>query len=482
MREAPLHVVVLAAGKGRRMRSALPKPLLPLAGRPLILHVLEAAEALAPAAIHLVHARAGEERLRALLGDRPRLSWVLQHPPLGTGDAVRQALPSIPPSARVLVLLGDVPTIDAAMLRPLVDARPDPAILIAQPAEPAGYGRVLFDQAGGVRAVVEERDAAPETLASPWVNTGILAAEAEDLRRWLARVEPRNAQGEYYLTDVFALAAAEGRPARAFPTSDAIAGLGVNDAAQLARLERAWQRRQAEALLEQGVRLADPARFDLRGRLRAGQDVEIDVDVILEGELELGDGVRIGPFCRLRDCRLAAGSEVLAHCDLEGVQTEGPCRIGPFARLRPGTRIAPGVHIGNFVEVKNSALGPGVKANHLAYLGDAEVGEGSNIGAGTITCNYDGREKHRTTIGARAFIGSNCSLVAPLVIGEEATIGAGSVVTRDAPPRALTVARAPQRSIPGWRRRARPLRPAPAAAGFEGRDAGRAAPGEDEPA
>lgn len=452
MREGPLHIVVLAAGKGRRMRSALPKPLLRLAGRPLIVHVLEVAETLNPAGIHLVYGRASEAPLRAVLGARSGLHWVLQDPPLGTGHAVRTALPSIPHDARVLVLLADVPTIEETQLRLLVEARGELAVLVARPEDATGYGRVLFAADGRVRAVVEARDASAEALASPWVNTGILAAEAEDLARWLARVDARNAQGEYYLTDIFALAAAEGRPARAFEATGPLAGLGVNDAAELARLERAWQRRQAERLLAQGVRLADPARFDLRGRLQAGQDVEIDVDVVLEGEVVLGDGVRIGPFCRLRDCRLAAGSEVLAHCDLEGVISEGPCRIGPFARLRPGTRLAAGVHVGNFVEVKNSELGPGVKANHLAYLGDAEVGENSNIGAGTITCNYDGIQKHRTVIGARAFVGSNCSLVAPLVIGAEATIGAGSVVTKDAPAGALTIARAPQRSILGWRR------------------------------
>lgn len=480
MRQVPLHVVVLAAGKGRRMRSALPKPLLPLAGRPLLLHVLEAAEALAPAAIHLVHGREGEARVRAILPDRAGLSWVLQDPPLGTGHAVLAALPSIPDDARVLVLLGDVPTVWPELLRPLVDAREPLAVLVARPADPGGYGRVLFDAEGRVRAVVEARDAGPEALASPWVNTGILAAEAGALRRWLARLRPDNAQGEYYLTEVFAIAAGEGRSALAFPAPDPLAGIGVNDPAELARLERAWQRRQAEALLEQGVRLADPGRFDLRGRLRAGQDVEIDVDVILEGEVELGDGVRIGPFCRLRDCRLAEGTEVLAHCDLEGVETEGPCRIGPFARLRPGTCLGAGVQLGNFVEVKNSTLGPGVKANHLAYLGDAEVGEGSNIGAGAITCNYDGVSKHRTVIGRRAFVGSNCSLVAPLKIGEEATIGAGSVLTKDAPPGALTVARAPQRSIPGWRRR--PRRAPLEAEGRGGENAGAAEPGDDESA
>lgn len=458
MRDRPLHVVVLAAGQGRRMRSALPKPLLPLAGRPLLLHVLEAAATLSPSAIHLVHGRAGEAPLRAAVGDRPGLFWVLQDPPLGTGHAVQVALPSVPGNARVLVLLGDVPTVWPELLEPLVEAEDPLAVLIARPADPGGYGRVLLDGDGRVRAVVEARDAGPEALASPWVNTGIIAASAGELSRWLTRLEPRNAQGEYYLTDVFALAWAEGRPARAFTTEDPLAGRGVNDAAELASLERAWQRRQAEHLLEQGVRLADPSRFDLRGRLKAGRDVEIDVDVILEGEIELGDGVRIGPFSRLRDCRLAAGSEVLAHCDLEGVVSEGACRIGPFARLRPVTRLAAGVQVGNFVEIKNSALAAGVKANHLSYLGDASIGEGSNIGAGTITCNYDGLSKHRTVIGARAFVGSNCSLVAPIAIGEEATIGAGSVLTKDAPAHALTLARAPQRSIPGWRRAARPRR------------------------
>jgi bifunctional UDP-N-acetylglucosamine pyrophosphorylase/glucosamine-1-phosphate N-acetyltransferase len=325
-------------------------------------------------------------------------------------------------------------------------------VLAAELADPTGYGRLVLDATGHVGAIVEQKDADEETRRIRLINTGIIAADAAKLRAWLGRLENRNAQGEYYLTDVFAMAAKEFASADFVTVADPIETEGANDAWQLAKLERAYQRRCARALAEQGVRFADPSRFDQRGEAIVGRDVEIDVDVVLEGRVVLGDGVRIGPFCRLRDAVLGANVVVHAHCDLEGVATGDACSIGPFARLRPGTLLAGHVHIGNFVETKKATLGPGSKANHLAYLGDAEIGAKVNIGAGTITCNYDGVNKFVTRIEDGAFIGSNSSLVAPVAIGSNATIGAGSVIGKNAPAEQLTVARARQVTVPGWRR------------------------------
>jgi len=451
-----LHVVILAAGAGTRMRSDLPKVLHRIAGRPMLAHVIASARALSPAAVHVVHGHGGEA-VRAAFAGQDDLRWVKQARQLGTGHAVAQALPAIPDDARVLVLYGDVPLIGVPTLQALVAAAAEGAAVLAdEPADPRGYGRIMLDAQGRVAAIVEERDADPAQRAIRLVNTGLVCAGAADLRRWLARVGNGNAQGEYYLTDIFALAAGEGRPAACVRCLEPGEAEGANEPWQLAQLERRYQLRQARALCGAGVRLADPARLDVRGTVRAGRDVEIDIDVILEGEVELGDGVRIGPFCRLRDVRLAAGSEIRAHSDLEGVVAEGAVMVGPYARLRPGTVLAAGVHIGNFVETKAARLGEGSKANHLSYLGDAEIGSGVNIGAGTITCNYDGASKHRTEIGDRAFIGSNSALVAPVRIGADATIGAGSVITKDAPPGELTVARARQATIPGFKRPKKP--------------------------
>jgi len=303
-----------------------------------------------------------------------------------------------------------------------------------------------------VRAIVEEKDCSPEQRAITTINTGIIAADARKLRGWVGRLDNRNAQGEFYLTDIFAQAAAENVPALLVECSDEREAFGANDPWQLAQLERYFRERAARMICAQGVRLADPARFDLRGTLRCGRDVEIDVDAIFEGDVELGDGVRVGPFCRIANSRLGAGTEVRAHCDIDGAATHGACTIGPFARLRPGTELAPGAHVGNFVEMKNATLGTGSKANHLTYLGDTAVGTGVNIGAGTITCNYDGVNKHRTIIEDGAFIGSNASLVAPVTIGKDATIGAGSTISGAAPAGELTVARARQTTVPGWKR------------------------------
>ena len=448
---APLHVVILAAGEGKRMKSSLPKVLQPIAARPMLAHVVEVARTLQPAAIHVVHGHGGEQVREAFAG-QPDLQWALQARQLGTGHAVQQALPAVPDDARVLVLYGDVPLITAATLQRLLAAPGALAVLAAEPADPAGYGRIVRDAEGHVARIVEQKDASDDERAIGIINTGVIVADAAALRRWLAALRNDNAQGEYYLTDVFAQAAAEFSPAEIVIVDDALETEGANDPWQLAQLERAFQLRAVRALCAQGVRFADPARVDIRGTVTTGRDVEIDVDVVLEGEIMLGDNVRIGPFCRLRDVALAAGTLVRAHCDLEGARTEGAATIGPFARLRPGTLLADGVHVGNFVETKNAVLGTGSKANHLAYLGDAQVGDKVNIGAGTITCNYDGVNKSRTTIGDGAFIGSNSSLVAPVTIGSDATIGAGSVITKNAPEGKLTIARGRQETLSGWQR------------------------------
>ncbi|MGN2253152.1 bifunctional UDP-N-acetylglucosamine diphosphorylase/glucosamine-1-phosphate N-acetyltransferase GlmU [Frateuria sp. GZRe12] len=450
MPASPLHVVILAAGEGKRMRSRKPKVLMPLAGKPLLGHVLATARALSPSTIHVVYGHAGEQVHTAFAAD-PDIGWVEQAERLGTGHAVAQALAHIPDGARVLVLYGDVPLLRADTLAPLVAA--DGLALLATVLDnPFGYGRVQRDAEGRVAGVVEEKDADAAQRAIRLVNTGILAGDAVALRGWIGRLERNNAQGEYYLTDVFAMAAAEGRPAACVECPDPVEAAGANNPLQLTELEDHHRRRATRELLLAGVRMADPARLDVRGQVHAGMDVELDIDVLLEGRVALGDEVHVGPFVRLKDVQLAAGTAVLAHCDLEGVITHGPCTIGPFARLRPGTELAAGVHIGNFVETKQASLGEGSKANHLTYLGDASIGAGVNVGAGTITCNYDGANKHLTRIEDGAFIGSNSALVAPVTIGSNATIGAGSVITKDAPEGELTVGRARQQMISGYKR------------------------------
>ncbi|MBS0432743.1 MAG: bifunctional UDP-N-acetylglucosamine diphosphorylase/glucosamine-1-phosphate N-acetyltransferase GlmU [Proteobacteria bacterium] len=447
----PLHVIILAAGEGKRMKSALPKVLLPLAGRPLLAHVLNVARLLRPAAIHIVYGHRGDQ-VREAFAAWQDLQWVHQPQQRGTGDAVRLAMANVPERVRVLVLYGDVPLLRAETLRTLVESDASLALLTTDLADPSGYGRVLRDGLGRVRAVVEEKDADGEQRNIHTINTGVLAADAQRLRVWVGNLSDDNAQRELYLTDVFVQAAEENEPALAVPLADPVEAFGANDPWQLAQLESHLRARRARELMLAGLRINDPARFDARGRVSHGRDVEIDVDVILEGEVTLGDDVRIGPFCRLRNVCLAAGTEVLAHCDLDGVTTHGPCRIGPFARLRPGTELAAGAHVGNFVETKQARLGEGAKANHLTYLGDAVVGARVNIGAGTITCNYDGVNKHVTVIEDGAFIGSNSSLVAPVTVGANATIGAGSAISLDAPSGELTLARARQVTLPGWQR------------------------------
>ena len=451
MTDAPLHVVILAAGEGKRMKSRTPKVLQKIAGRPMLAHAIDAARALTPAGIHVVYGHGGEQ-VREAFADQADLQWAEQRERLGTGHAVQQVIDQIPDGARVLVLYGDVPLITPDTLRHLLAKEARLTVLVADLDNPTGYGRIVRDAEGNVGAIVEEKDADAEIRRINTINTGILAADGNALKSWLANLSNENAQGEYYLTDVFAQAAHEYTAAEMVHVADPMETEGANDPWQLAQLERAFQRREVKALCVQGIRFADTARVDVRGTVRAESDVEVDVDVIFEGEVVLGEGVKIGPFCRLKDVVLGPGTEVRAHSDLEGARTQGAVMIGPFARLRPGTVLADGVHIGNFVEVKKSVLGVSSKANHLSYIGDAEVGAGVNIGAGTITCNYDGVNKSTTVIADGAFIGSNSALVAPVKIGAGATIGAGSVITKDAPEDALTVARGRQQTLEGWRR------------------------------
>ncbi len=448
---APLHVIVLAAGEGKRMKSALPKVLQQIAGLPMLGHVIASARALSPAGIHVVYGHGGDQ-VRAAFESQPDLHWSEQAQQLGTGHAVQQAMPNVAEDARVLVLYGDVPLIRSETLQRLLAAPGRLAVLAAELADPTGYGRIVRDAQGRVAAIIEHKDADADTRRIRIVNSGIIAADANALVPWLQRLSSDNAQGEYYLTDIFAMAADEFVPAEIVAVEDPVETEGANDSWQLAQLECAFQLRAVRALCVAGARFADVHRVDVRGEVIVGRDVEIDVNVIFEGRVVLGDGVRIGPFCRLKNTELAAGTEVRAHCDLEGAKTDGAAIIGPFARLRPGTVLAHGVHIGNFVEIKNTTIAIGSKANHLTYLGDAVIGAGVNVGAGTITCNYDGANKFTTTIEDGAFIGSNSALVAPVRIGKDATIGAGSVISIDAPDGKLTVARARQVTLDGWKR------------------------------
>jgi bifunctional UDP-N-acetylglucosamine pyrophosphorylase / glucosamine-1-phosphate N-acetyltransferase len=447
----PIDVVVLAAGQGKRMRSELPKVLHPLAGRPLLAHVLDAARALKPRRVFVVHGH-GAERVQAAFSAVAGIEWVLQAEQLGTGHALLQALPRAAPDAQVVVLNGDVPLARAESLRELVAAAGKGlAILTSDLTDATGYGRVVRDARGRVRRIVEEKDAsAKEKRIREWYS-GALAAPARALGAWLAKVGNKNAQKEYYLTDAIAIAAAAGASVSAVKAVDPWEVAGVNSKAELAALERVLREREARRLLEAGVTLADPARIDVRGALECGRDVSIDVNCVFEGQVRLGDGVRIGPNCVLRDVSIAAGTEVFGFCLLDNSEVGAKCRIGPYARLRPGASLAEEVHIGNFVEVKASRFGARSKANHLAYIGDAEVGARVNIGAGTITCNYDGAQKHRTVIEDECFIGSDATLVAPVRIARGSYIGAGSTISKDTPAGQLTVARAKQVSLPGWK-------------------------------
>ncbi len=451
----PLSVVILAAGQGKRMTSDLPKVLQPLAGRPLLAHVIDTARSLKPTAIHVVYGHGGE-RVPEAIPDAG-ISWVLQAEQLGTGHAVLQAMPAIPDDHTVLVLYGDVPLVRAATLSDLTRraGASSLALLTAVLPDPAGYGRVIRDTTGRVARVVEHKDANHKELAIAEVNTGLLAAPAGKLRRWLSALGRDNAQGEYYLPDCIAAAVRDGVAVEAVVAASATEVLGVNDKLQLAEVEAARRRERATELMRAGVTIVDPARVDIRGEVHCGRDVVLEINVILEGKVRLGDRARIGPGSVLRDCEIGADTEVRANCVIEGATTGARCVVGPFARLRPGTRLADEVHIGNFVEVKNTELGPGSKANHLTYLGDTTIGSRVNVGAGTVTCNYDGVDKHRTTIGDGAFIGSGTMLVAPVTVGADATIGAGSTITKPAPAGKLTLERSRQETLDGWKRPSR---------------------------
>lgn len=448
----PLEVVILAAGKGTRMYAKRPKVLHALAHQSLVEHVLDTAEALGAARVHVVYGHGGDAVPEALAGRGVTLA--LQAEQLGTGHAVAQAMSGVDDGSTVLVLYGDVPLITADTLQPLVAAanRGALALLTAVLADAASYGRIVRDAAGQVQSIVERKDATDEQIKIREINTGFMAAPAKQFRAWLSRLSNDNAQGEYYLTDVVSMAAGEGVPVQAVIAADEDEIMGVNNKAELAHLERAYQHRQAAAFMAQGLMLRDPARFDVRGEFQFGQDVEIDVNVLIEGRVELGDDVRIGPNCLLRNVSIAAGTEILGNCVIEDATIGQACRVGPFARIRPETRIADHAHIGNFVEIKKSQIGNGSKVNHLAYIGDTTMGERVNVGAGAITCNYDGAYKHKTIIGDDVFVGSDCQLVAPVEIGAGATIGAGTTVTKDAPAGTLTISRSPQKSINGWQR------------------------------
>jgi len=447
---APLSVVILAAGQGKRMKSDLPKVLQPLAGRPLLAHVLDTARQLKPAALHVVYGHGGEQVRAAFAGEK--LEWALQAEQRGTGHALQQAMPAIPDSHRVLVLYGDVPLLQAATLEALLALRAPAALLTAKLEDPTGYGRVLRDARGRVRGIVEEKDASAAQRRVREVNTGVMVLPAAALKRWLGALRSDNAQGEYYLTDVIGMAAKQRIVVAPLAATSETEVLGVNDRLQLAQLEAALRATRAAAAMRAGATLADPARFDQRGELVLGRDVFIDVNAVFEGRVELGDRVHVGAGCVLRDVSIAAGTKLHPHCVLEQAVIGRDCIVGPFARIRPGARLEDGVHIGNYVEVKNSTLGPGSKANHLSYVGDATIGRNVNVGAGTICCNYDGVNKSRTEIGDGAFIGSGSMLVAPVTIGAEATIGAGSTITREAPAGKLTLARGRQVTIEGWKR------------------------------
>jgi bifunctional UDP-N-acetylglucosamine pyrophosphorylase/glucosamine-1-phosphate N-acetyltransferase len=451
----PLTVVILAAGQGKRMNSDLPKVLQPLAGRPLLQHVVGCARALDPAAIHVVYGHGGE-RVPAAFAGQP-LEWVLQAEQHGTGHALAQAMPGVPDDHQLLVLYGDVPLVRASTLRALL-ARAAPrtlALVSVELDDPTGYGRVLRDHAGSVYRIVEQRDATRKELAVTECNTGLMAAPAAAFKRWLGNVSNENAQREYYLTDVIALAVRDGFKVEAVVAPTATEVLGVNDKLQLAELEAEHRRLRARELLQQGATLLDPARLDVRGSVMLGRDVVIDVNVVLEGKIVLGDRVRIGAGCVLRDVTVGADTVLHPHCVLEGASIAEHCSVGPFARLRRGTELARESHVGNFVELKNTQLGEGSKANHLTYLGDASIGKAVNVGAGTITCNYDGVNKWPTVIEDGAFIGSGAMLVAPVTIGARATIGAGSTITRSAPRETLSLERGRQQAVPAWQRPAR---------------------------
>jgi len=449
---SPLHVVILAAGQGSRMKSALPKVLHAVAGRPMLHHVIGTAHQLGAETIHTVIGH-GADQVRTVTPDSS-VNWVEQSEQLGTGHAVAQALPDLPDDARVLVLYGDVPLTRVETLQSMVNDLDDQTLglLTVTLEDPQGYGRIVRDADGRVTSIVEQKDASEGQRAIREVNTGILAVSAKHLKTWLPTLSNANAQGEYYLTDIIAMAVAQGLTVSVAQPGDAYEVQGVNNRLQLAELERWYQRRQADRLMTEGATLADPTRIDVRGDLTIGNDILIDVNVVFEGTVELGSNVSIGPGCVIKDARIADGADIKAHSVIEGAVIGANAQIGPFARLRPGTELAADTKVGNFVETKKALVGQGSKINHLSYVGDASLGRNVNVGAGTITCNYDGVNKFKTEIGDGVFVGSNTSLVAPVRIATDATIGAGSTITRDVADNELAVARGRQRNVSGWER------------------------------
>ncbi len=446
-----MNVVILAAGMGKRMQSALPKVLHPLAGKPLLSHVIDTARALSPSALCIVYGHGGEAVPESFKS--PGVVFARQEPQLGTGHAVMQAVPHLRDDVPTLVLYGDVPLTAASTLQQLMDSAGNSklAVLTVALDDPSGYGRILRRH-GNIVGIVEQKDASAEQRAIREVNTGIMVAPTVKLKKWLATLSNDNAQKEYYLTDIVARAVADDVPVVSAQPAAVWETLGVNSKVQLAELERIHQRNIADALLEQGVTLADPARIDVRGMLSCGRDVTIDVNCVFEGHVQLEDGATIGAHCVIRNARVGKDAQIKPFCHIEDAVVGAQSQIGPYARLRPGTELAEDVHIGNFVEVKNSSIAAHSKANHLAYIGDATVGSRVNIGAGTITCNYDGANKFRTVIEDDAFIGSDTQLVAPVTVGKGATLGAGTTLTRDAPEGKLTVSRSKQLTIDGWKR------------------------------
>ena len=445
-----LNIVILAAGKGTRMYSDKPKVLHALAGKPLVQHVLDCAVSLQPQQVCVVYGHGGEAVPQAM--QRYAAKFVIQEPQLGTGHAVQQAMPHLADGSRTLVLYGDVPLIQHSTLHQMQQAGEGLVLLTVNLDNPTGYGRIVRNAQGDVQCIVEEKDATPEQRDIGEVNTGILLAPAAQLRTWLANLGNNNAQGEYYLTDIVGMAVQQGMAVHTVQPAHRWEVEGINSKTQLAALERTWQLAQASQLLAQGVTLADPARIDVRGKLSCGRDVEIDVGCILEGDVSLGDRVRVGAYSVIRNASIAQGTQIAPYSHIDGSEVGANCHIGPYARLRPGSKLHDDAHVGNFVEIKNSEIGKGSKANHLSYIGDSTVGSRVNIGAGTITCNYDGANKYRTIIEDDAFIGSDTQLIAPVRVGKGATIGAGSTISRDAPDGELTLSRAKQTTIAGWQR------------------------------
>lgn len=457
--QTTMNIVILAAGMGKRMQSALPKVLHPLAGKPLLSHVIDTARSLSPSKLCVIYGHGGEMVPQTL--QAPDLAFAKQEPQLGTGHAVMQALPHLDETASTLVLYGDVPLTSAAALQRLLDiaGKNKLAILTIELDDPTGYGRIVREQ-GQIVRIVEQKDATQAERAIREINTGILVVPTAKLKTWLAALSNQNSAGEYYLTDIVAQAVADDVPVVSAQPDAAWETLGVNSKVQLAELERIYQNNLAKALLEQGVTLADPARVDVRGTLVCGRDVSIDVNCIFEGKVELEDGVTIGAHCVIKNARIAKGVNIKPFCHIEDAAIGAGSVIGPYARLRPGTELAEEVHIGNFVEVKNSQIAANSKANHLTYIGDTTIGARVNVGAGTITCNYDGVNKFRTVIEDDVFIGSDTQLVAPVTVGKGATLGAGTTLSKDAPAGKLTVSRARQVTIEGWQRPVKIKKPA----------------------